>query len=60
MAATCTLAIHRTETGYLFRVIGRGTMRQSPAVRDFVSGAMEDGVEVVLDLCECEYLDSTF
>jgi hypothetical protein len=35
-------------------------MRQSPAVRDFVSGAIEDGADVWLDLSACDYLDSTF
>ena len=35
-------------------------MQESPAVRDFVSGAMEDGVHITLDLSDCQYLDSTF
>jgi len=60
MAADCTLTIHRTESGYLFRIAGRGSMRESPAVRDFVCGAIEDGADVVMDLAACEYLDSTF
>jgi anti-anti-sigma factor len=60
MRKDCTITIHRTAGGYLFRVAGRGTMRESPAVRDFVCGAIEDGADTVLDLSECEYLDSTF
>ena len=36
------IAIHRSDTGYLFRIVGRGTVRESPAVRDFVCGALED------------------
>lgn len=60
MTTPCTLTIGRTETGYRFSVIGRGTMKQSPAVRDFVCGALEDGADVVLDLSACQYLDSTF
>ncbi len=57
---SCTITICRSNTGYLFRVVGRGTLRESPAVRDFVSGAMDDGVDVVMDLSQCEHLDSTF
>lgn len=60
MNETCTLTIRRTETGYVFRIAGRGTMRESPAVRDFICGAIEDGADVVADLSACEYLDSTF
>ena len=60
MDKSCTLMIHRTESGYRLAVQGRGTLRQSPAVRDFVCGAMDDSLDVVVDLSECEYLDSTF
>ena len=58
--STCSIEIYRIETGYLFRIVGRGTLRESPAVRDFVSGAIEDGADVVMDLSPCEHLDSTF
>ncbi len=60
MNDSCTLAIHLTQNGYVFRIDGRGTMHESASVRDFISGAIEDGVDVVLDLSACEYLDSTF
>jgi anti-anti-sigma regulatory factor len=60
MSQPCTLTIHRTSSGYVFRIAGRGTMRESPAVRDFICGAIEDGADVVADLSACEYLDSTF
>jgi anti-anti-sigma factor len=60
MSDPCTLTIHRTGAGYVFRIAGRGTMRESPAVRDFICGAIEDGASVVADLSACEYLDSTF
>ena len=56
----CNIEIDRTADGYLFRVVGRGTMRESPAVRDFGCGAIEDGADVLVDLSECEHLDSTF
>ena len=52
--------IYPTAEGYLFRIVGRGTMHESPTVRDFIGGAMEDGAVVTLDLSECDYLDSTF
>lgn len=60
MHQTCALAIHRTDSGYLFRIDGRGTMRESVAVRDFVCGALEKSDSVVVDLNDCDYLDSTF
>lgn len=60
MSQTCTIAIQRTASGYLFRVAGRGTLRESPAVRDFVCGAIDDGAQIIIDLSDCEYLDSTF
>ena len=50
------------ERGYVARLEGRGTMRESPALSGFVSGVLdrEKSAEVVIDLTECEYLDSTF
>ena len=56
----CSLTIVPVEGGYLFQVAGRGTMKESPSVRDFISGALEDGVDVTLELNQCTYLDSTF
>ena len=60
MSASNSVTITRTKSGYVVTVTGQGTRQESPAVRDFVSGAMEDGAEVVLDLSPCTYLDSTF
>jgi anti-anti-sigma factor len=60
MAETCNLAIHRTESGYVFRIAGRGTHQESASLKDFVCGAVEGGANVVLDLSPCDYLDSTF
>ena len=60
MENNCSIEIYRIHTGYLFRIVGRGTLRESPAVRDFVCGAIEDGADVVMDLSQCEHLDSTF
>jgi anti-anti-sigma factor len=56
----CIVAIHRIESGFLLRLSGRGTLHDSPAVRDFVCGIIKEGAQIVLDLSECEYLDSTF
>lgn len=60
MSKSCTLTITPVSGGYLFQVAGRGTMHESPSVRDFIGGAIDDGASVTLDLSECEYLDSTF
>lgn len=60
MDKPCTLTIHRTSSGYLLRIIGRGSMNESPTARDFLGGAMDDGAHIVVDLADCEYLDSTF
>ncbi len=60
MSGSCTLAAHRTNGGYLIRVVGRGTVKESRMLRDFVQPVLKSGAPVVLDLNECTYLDSTF
>ena len=52
----------RTTAGYLIRVEGRGTLRESPAVRDFAFQclAQQRALTLSFDLGPCEYLDSTF
>ncbi|MEZ0265000.1 MAG: STAS domain-containing protein [Phycisphaerae bacterium] len=42
------------------KVIGRGTMRQSPAVFRHASAALAGGASVRVDLSDCAYMDSTF
>src|SRR5687768_10917844 len=60
-AAASQLKVGRTGAGYCVRVEGRGTMRESPAVEEFVARSMGgDPVTVVVDLTACDYLDSTF
>lgn len=59
MNGECEITVGRTGDGYLVRLAGRGTMQQSPSLRDFACGALEDGAAVVVDLSECDYLDST-
>ena len=45
--------------GRLVRVVGRGTMQESPAFREVVRPHLDRGL-VVLDASECEFMDSTF
>jgi len=59
MVPTSDLTVQRTGSGYLVHLQGRGTVHESPAIRQFVSEALREGAEVVLDLSDCEYLDST-
>lgn len=56
----CELTVQACQDGYVVRVVGRGTRQQSPIARDFVRGAMQDGKNVIMDLSQCDYLDSTF
>lgn len=62
MAANTALLSAPTEHGFLLRIVGRGTFTESPAFRDFVSRCldMEGKPQVVIDVSQCEYLDSTF
>ncbi len=60
MNTNCTLTIEQTAKGYIVRVAGRATMRESPTVRDFVCEVLSAGGTIVLDLNDCDYLDSTF
>ena len=51
----------RTRTGYLIRVEGHGTMRESHAVQKFVASTLNDGTfTLTIDLNETQFLDSTF
>ena len=49
MSQSDAISVTRTETGYVVSVHGQGTRNQSPAVRDFISGAMQDKASVVLE-----------
>lgn len=62
MPARNEITACRTDGGYLIRVEGRGTMRESPAVREFAAQCLDQQRELTLsvDLFACEYLDSTF
>ena len=67
MASASAVLVARTADGCCVRVQGRGTMKESPAVQEFVSRTLvDDGAgeaaagTVTVDLSACEYLDSTF
>ena len=59
MSASSTLKIGRT--GYVVRIEGRGTWRESCAVHEFmVQSLTSEACSEVIDLFGCEHLDSTF
>jgi anti-anti-sigma regulatory factor len=51
-----------TGNGCCIRVVGRGTMQESPAVKDIALRTLRGDPRsvVTLDLSNCTYLDSTF
>jgi anti-anti-sigma factor len=53
------LLVGRTHGGTVVRVVGRGTMLESPAFRKLVEANLPYG-PVYFDASQCEYLDSTF
>jgi anti-anti-sigma factor len=61
MAAT-TLFLGRTNTGSRLRLVGRGTLRESEEVQEFIAQSLDrdPAATLVLDLRDCDYLDSTF
>jgi anti-anti-sigma regulatory factor len=61
MSTTSALKFGRTDLGFRLRVEGRGTLQESRPAETFVGEAMvmADAI-VVIDLSDCEYLDSTF
>ena len=60
MMATTVFMSAPIANGQLIRIIGQGTLEQSQAVRDIVTGALEQGHSVVIDLSQCDYVDSAF
>ncbi len=62
-AAGSTLRVRRTASGVLVQVEGHGTLGQSPSLHEFAVQWLEAQFRtgtVVVDLSECDYLDSTF
>lgn len=62
MSKHCDLHAARCTGGFVIRVRGSGTSRQSPALAGFVRTIFEQHPEATIsvDLLRCEYLDSTF
>ena len=62
MPTPSALTIGWTRRGYCVRVAGRGTMRESPALRAFALQVLDEPGSPTLDidLTTCDYLDSTF
>ncbi len=55
----CDFLIGHDSKGTVVRLVGRGTMQESPAFRAAVEPNLNAGL-VVFDAARCEYLDSTF
>ena len=61
MKAMGTVSIGRFADGYVLKIAGRGGVQESSTLRDYVQLCLKsDGSQVILDLNDCEYLDSTF
>src|SRR5437667_7084082 len=62
MPTSTALHVAPTDNGCVIRLQGRGTMAESPAVNQVVIQTLsaEPNAVVVMDLSECEYLNSTF
>jgi anti-anti-sigma factor len=62
MPTPSALTVGCTLRGYCVRVAGRGTMRESPAVRAFALRVLDEPGRPTLDvdLTACDYLDSSF
>lgn len=58
----CVVEIARTTNGYLVRVEGHATLKQSPALSGFVMQTLADcpQVSIAIDVRPCLYMDSTF
>jgi anti-anti-sigma regulatory factor len=58
---TSTIRVTRTTAGFVVRVEGWGTMRESPLLQGFARECLQvDPSPLVVDLAACSYLDSTF
>ena len=60
MAVNPCCKIEVCDSGYVVSLEGRCTLQQSPAFRDFAYNCLDSGLNLSLDLSECELLDSTF
>lgn len=62
MPTPTALKVAPTENGYVIRIEGRGTMKESPAASCLANRTLagDASAVVVIDLSACTYLDSTF
>jgi anti-anti-sigma factor len=61
VAQSTQITVGRTADGYLLCLEGRATMRESPAVAQFVTHLLETSSgSLTIDLAQCQYIDSTF
>jgi len=60
--STSGVTVAPTSTGCVIAVLGRGTVRESRAIIDFVTRTFQSAPEtrVTIDLSGCGYVDSTF
>ncbi|NOX97757.1 MAG: STAS domain-containing protein [Nitrospirae bacterium] len=56
------LKIGRRQQSVIFKVSGRGTIRNSPPLENLALAALKEGEakEIIIDLEDCLYMDSTF
>ena len=60
-AGASKLQVGRIENGFILRVQGRGTMRESRVAHEFAMRCLPDATsQMMIDLSGCDYLDSTF
>ena len=62
MMETSVLKVGRGEEGWICRVEGPGRVRESPAFERMVDRLLDqaEDARLIVDLAECEMLDSTF
>lgn len=61
MAQATQITVGRTADGYLLRLEGRATMRESPAIAELVTHLLDTSTgALTIDLSQCQYIDSTF
>ena len=59
-ASSEKLRVSPTAKGHLIRILGRVSFRESRAFSEFVNSLLGEDGEIVVDLAECQHLDSTF
>ncbi len=59
-ASSEKLRVSPTANGHLIRILGRVSFHESRAFSEFINSLLGEDGEVVVDLAECQHLDSTF